>query len=73
MTAHRRSAARVVEVPGDDDRLWSVERTADYLGVPVGTIYQWRSRRKGPRGFRVGRFVRFDPAEVRRWLEDQVA
>jgi excisionase family DNA binding protein len=42
-----------------DDRLLSVEELADYLEVPVKTIYTWRHRNTGPKGFRVGKHVRF--------------
>ncbi|MGW3148024.1 MULTISPECIES: helix-turn-helix transcriptional regulator [Streptomyces] len=42
---------------------------ADLLGVPVETVYQWRRKHTGPRGFRVGRHVRFDPEDVRSWVE----
>jgi excisionase family DNA binding protein len=40
------------------DRLLTVQDLADYLGVPVATIYAWRHR-QGPPGFRVGRHLRF--------------
>jgi excisionase family DNA binding protein len=60
-------------VPEAGDRLWSVDDTAAFLGVPVGTLYQWRSRKRGPRSYRVGRWVRYDPAEVRQWLDQQAA
>ncbi|MFI6880760.1 helix-turn-helix transcriptional regulator [Streptomyces sp. NPDC050400] len=46
---------------------------ANLLGVPVETVYQWRRKRTGPRGFRVGRHLRFDPADVRAWVESQMA
>ncbi|MFI9544565.1 helix-turn-helix transcriptional regulator [Streptomyces sp. NPDC052016] len=42
---------------------------ADLLGVPVETVYQWRRKGTGPRGFRVGRHLRFDPEDVRAWVE----
>ncbi|MCI0385639.1 helix-turn-helix domain-containing protein [Streptomyces sp. CNQ085] len=45
---------------------------ADLLGVPVETVYQWRRKRTGPRGFRVGRHLRFDPEDVRRWVAEQM-
>ena len=64
---------RPVVVPTADDRLWSVLQTSDYLGIPVGTLYQWRCRGQGPRSFKVGRWLRYDPADVRRWLEDEAA
>jgi excisionase family DNA binding protein len=37
----------------------SIEDLADYLGVPVTTLYDWRVGNKGPRGIRVGRHVKF--------------
>jgi predicted DNA-binding transcriptional regulator AlpA len=42
---------------------------AELLGVPVATLYQWRSRRIGPPSFRVGRYLRYDPEAVRRWVD----
>jgi excisionase family DNA binding protein len=50
------------------DNLWSVQRLAEYLGVPVQTVYQWRTKRYGPRGLRVGKHIRYRPADVERWL-----
>ncbi|MFC8102728.1 helix-turn-helix transcriptional regulator [Streptomyces sp. NPDC057363] len=35
----------------------------------VETVYQWRRKDTGPRGFRVGRHLRFDPDDVRAWVE----
>ncbi len=45
---------------------------ADLLGVPLETIYQWRRKGTGPRGFRVGRHLRYDPEAVRRWVARQM-
>ncbi|MFE5682682.1 helix-turn-helix domain-containing protein [Streptomyces sp. NPDC056512] len=45
---------------------------ADLLGVPVETVYQWRRKHTGPRGFRVGRHLRFDPEDVRVWVKSQM-
>lgn len=53
------------------EKLLSVDEVADYLGVPVNTLYQWRHKGTGPTAFRVGRFLRYDPAAVRSWLADQ--
>jgi predicted DNA-binding transcriptional regulator AlpA len=50
------------------ERLWGVEEVSAYLGVPVKTLYQWRTHGYGPTGRRVGRYLRYDPAEVRRWF-----
>jgi len=63
-----------VEARGD--RLWGVQDVADYLGVPVKTLYQWRTHGYGPRARRVGRYLRYNPTEVREWftsLDDGVA
>lgn len=54
------------------NRLLTVEDLADYLGVPVATLYQWRYRREGPPGFRVGRHVRYRWSDVQDWIEHQV-
>jgi excisionase family DNA binding protein len=54
------------------EKLLSVEEVADFLGVPVNTLYQWRHKGTGPIAFRVGRFLRYDPAELRDWLAGNV-
>ncbi|MCR0986064.1 helix-turn-helix transcriptional regulator [Streptomyces albidoflavus] len=50
------------------DRYLTPADLADLLGVPVETIYQWRRKDTGPRGFRVGRHLRYDPEDVRAWV-----
>ena len=54
------------------DRLLTVEDLAEYLGVPVATLYAWRYRNVGPPGFRVGRHLRFRWSDVERWIEGRV-
>jgi predicted DNA-binding transcriptional regulator AlpA len=51
-----------------NDRLWTVQDVAEFLGVPVGTLYDWRGKGYGPRGKRVGRYLRYEEAAVRRWF-----
>ena len=48
--------------------LLTIQEVADFLGVPVDTVYRWRSRREGPVGYRVGRHVRYRPSAVEEWL-----
>jgi excisionase family DNA binding protein len=55
------------------DRLLTVEDLADYLDIPVATVYAWRYRRQGPPGFRVGRHLRFRWSDVEVWIEDRIA
>jgi excisionase family DNA binding protein len=54
-----------------NDRLWSVDDVAGYLGVPKQTLYQWRTRGYGPPGCRVGKHVRYLRVDVEAWVEAQ--
>ncbi len=54
------------------DRLLTVEDLAEYLGVPVATLYAWRYHRQGPPGFRVGRHVRYRWADIEEWISDRI-
>jgi excisionase family DNA binding protein len=54
------------------ERLLTVEELADYLGVPVATLYQWRHRREGPPGFRVGRYIRYRRTDLEAWIDRQL-
>jgi excisionase family DNA binding protein len=54
------------------DRLLTVEELAEYLGVPVATIYAWRYHRQGPPGFRVGRHVRYRWTDIEEWISDRI-
>lgn len=53
------------------EKLIGVEELAELLDVPVRTVYAWRTRDVGPRGIRVGGAVKYEPSEVRRYLDDQ--
>jgi hypothetical protein len=65
--------AKVVAVTGllDRDGFIETAELAAYLAVPVKTLRQWRYLGVGPRAYRVGRHLRYRPADVRRWLEDE--
>jgi len=54
------------------DRLLTVQDLAEYLGVPATTLYQWRYRQEGPRGFRVGRHIRYKRTDVAEWIDRQI-
>jgi helix-turn-helix protein len=43
-----------------------------YLGVPPGTLANWRYLGRGPAFLRVGRHVRYRAADVTAWVEDQI-
>ncbi|MFD2419971.1 helix-turn-helix transcriptional regulator [Amycolatopsis pigmentata] len=50
-------------------RLWTVGDVAVFLGVPVKTLYEWRTKGYGPKGRRVGKHVRYKPEDVIAWFE----
>ena len=51
------------------ERLLSPREVAVHLGVPVGTIYAWRLKGTAPRAIRVGKHLRFRPADLEAWCE----
>jgi excisionase family DNA binding protein len=51
------------------DSVVTLSQLAAQLGVRVQTLYDLRSQGRGPRGFRVGRELRFRVSEVDAWLE----
>lgn len=53
-------------------QLLTTRDVATYLGVPVSTIYQWRTRGAGPPAARVGRHLRWRRGDVDQWIADQV-
>ena len=53
------------------DPLWSADDVAAFLRVPKATLYQWRYLGSGPKASKVGRHLRYDPAEVRAWFKKQ--
>lgn len=53
------------------ERLISPEEVATLLGVPPGTLKQWRYKGTGPRSLRVGRHVRYRPTDVEDWIDRQ--
>ncbi len=52
-----------------DSRLLTTPEVAQYLGIPVATLYQWRTRGIAPRAVRVGKYLRFRRADVDAWVE----
>ncbi|WP_082468952.1 helix-turn-helix transcriptional regulator [Sciscionella sediminilitoris] len=54
------------------EKLLTVEDVARLLSVPVKTLYDWRGTGYGPAALKVGRYLRYRPADVRRWVDDQL-
>ena len=54
-------------------RYLTPEDLVELFDLPsVETLYQWRRKRIGPRGFRVGRHLRYDPDDVRAWVKSRM-
>lgn len=54
---------------GLPDRYLTPDDIAEMFEVPLETVYQWRKKRTGPRGFRIGKHLRYDPADVRSYVD----
>lgn len=55
------------------ESLMTTEQLAEFLQVPLATLYQWRHKRTGPKGIKIGKHVRYRRADVEAWLEKQAA
>jgi excisionase family DNA binding protein len=51
------------------DPLWTVKEVAEYLSVPVQTLYDWRCKHEGPPALKIGRHLRFRESDVFAWLD----
>jgi excisionase family DNA binding protein len=46
----------------------SPEQLATEIQMPLPTVYGWRSKGIGPRGYKIGRHVRYRRQDVEEWL-----
>jgi excisionase family DNA binding protein len=53
----------------DLDKLWTMKDLASYLKVKESVIGYWVRCRKIPH-IRIGRMIRFLPAEIQTWIHD---
>lgn len=61
-----RTALRARIKPVPDDRLLRPQEAADYLGVSLGTLYNWSSQRKVP-VVKIGSRIRFRRESLERF------
>jgi excisionase family DNA binding protein len=47
------------------------EQASAYLQIPTETLRRWRGLGTGPKFAKVGRHVRYRPAELDRWLQQR--
>ncbi|MEU3242957.1 helix-turn-helix domain-containing protein [Streptomyces sp. NPDC006875] len=74
VTTEQPTDPRTLLCDGLPDRYLTPEDLVTMFSLPsVETVYQWRRKRIGPTGFRVGRYLRFNPAAVRAWEAEQTA
>jgi excisionase family DNA binding protein len=55
------------------ERLLSVEEVAEILGVPVSTLHYWSHRNEQLVGARIGRRLRYRPADVEAFVQARFA
>ena len=69
-------AGRLAHLPGMNttqlglEPLIGVDELAEWLGVPIQTIYDWRLSGRAPRAHKIGKHLRFALSDVQAWLEE---
>lgn len=53
------------------ERLLTTEELAEYLNLPIGTLYRFNYIGSGPRPIKVGRHLRYRESDIDRWLDSQ--
>jgi excisionase family DNA binding protein len=48
--------------------LLTIGELSEYLGVPLSTLYDWRTRGEGPVAYRFGKHLKFAVADVASWM-----
>ncbi|NEB30779.1 helix-turn-helix domain-containing protein [Streptomyces sp. SID14446] len=64
MATHTQTDPRAILGVALPDRYLTPDDIAEIFEVPKETVYQWRKKRTGPPGFRIGKHLRYDPADV---------
>lgn len=62
---------RPAGTPWGLEPLLDIGELAACLGVPVSTVYDWRTRGRGPRAYRFGKHLKFALSDVGIWIEQQ--
>lgn len=57
-------------LPGMEPMI-DIATLAEYLGVPIATIYDWRTNRRGPASYRFGKRIMYALSDVAAWVEQQ--
>ncbi|MEW1642175.1 helix-turn-helix domain-containing protein [Streptomyces sp. NPDC091219] len=70
-TAREQPDPRETLRSGLPDRYLTPDDIAVIFKVPVETVYQWRKKHTGPPGFRIGKHLRYDPADIRAYVTER--
>lgn len=70
-TAPIRADPRASLRGGLPDRYLTPDDISEMFEVPLETVYQWRKKRTGPPGFRIGKHLRYDPEDVRAYVTER--
>lgn len=70
MRAPEKVDGTAVSVGRRSVKTWTVKDVADFLSVPVTTMYEWRRTGYGPPARKVGKYLRYWPDEVVAWFDD---
>jgi len=62
-----------VEQEYEPKRSLTTVQAAEYLGVSIGTLQNWRSKKPslGPPFFKIGRSVKYDPTTLKKWMDER--
>ena len=52
------------------EQLWTIEDVAEFCRVKVSVVRYWVQQREIP-FIKLGKFYRFDPKEVKEWVEEK--
>ena len=54
-------------------KLLTIEEVSERTRIPRATLYQYRTRRKGPPSFRLGTRIVYRESDLEAWLDQQQA
>src|SRR5688572_23194827 len=67
----RRAGLRQARISIAERSPFSTSQLAEWLKVPVATIYAWRRMGYGPPSNRIGKRISYRPSDVQRWMVEQ--
>ena len=53
--------------------IMTTDDLCEELDISKQTAYLWRHKGTGPRGFKVGKYVRYRRSDVEAWIDEQIA